>query len=255
MLLADRLLQQGQWTFDHRGRLLLSTLVLLVPGVLYHELFMDSASAELGWTLGCLAISLVGQGLRIAAIGTVPKGTSGRKKGSGPQARSLNTTGMYSVVRNPLYVGNSLVHIGLLATTRSPALLIIFGLALALYYERILLAEENFLRGVFKDRYEAWAAKTPAFFPRWSQWVKPENGFKWAMVFRREGSGISGIFCAYFVLQSAYRSVEAGALTFDAWWGYAALASLAFYMVCNLLKKHSSLLDIAAEETSTKGAA
>lgn len=238
MLLTDRLLVQGQWTFDRRGKLYLLAVLLLIPGIATHTVFLGSTPAELAWSLGCLALSLFGQSLRIRTVGAIPRGTSGRKLG-GPRARELNTTGMYSVVRNPLYVGNSLVVLGLLATTRSPTLVIIYCLALVIYYERILLAEEHFLRDTFKEPYEQWAATTPAFFPRWRNWVKPNEPFSWAMVIRRELPGTTAIFIMYFLVQSAYRSVETESLVIDKGWGLGAAAAVAFYIVCKVVKKAS----------------
>jgi hypothetical protein len=44
----------------------------------------------------------------------------------------------------------------------------------ALYYERIMLAEEAFLRDRFGEAFEKWAAQTPAFIPRFHGW-KPSS--------------------------------------------------------------------------------
>ncbi|MGB8874133.1 MAG: hypothetical protein WCC75_12145, partial [Desulfobaccales bacterium] len=44
--------------------------------------------------------------------GLPPRGTSGRNT-QGQVAETLNTTGIYSLVRNPLYLGNFLIWLGL----------------------------------------------------------------------------------------------------------------------------------------------
>ena len=45
-------------------------------------------------------------------MGFAPRGTSGRNT-LGQVAEVLNTSGMYSVVRNPLYLGNFVIWLGL----------------------------------------------------------------------------------------------------------------------------------------------
>src|SRR2546422_497608 len=59
-------------------------------------------------------------------------------------------------------------------------------LAFWLYYERIMFAEEAFLRQKFGETYQRLAATTPAFFPRFGQWRKPSLPFSWRNVMRRE---------------------------------------------------------------------
>ena len=67
---------------------------------------------------------------------------------------------------------------------------VIYVLAFWLYYERIMFAEESFLRQKFGETYQQWAATTPAFLPRFSQWRKPSLPFSWLNVLRREYSGL-----------------------------------------------------------------
>ena len=51
---------------------------------------------------------------RAWAIGTTPAGTSGRNTKE-QVAEVLNSTGIYSIVRHPLYVGNYFMWIGIVA--------------------------------------------------------------------------------------------------------------------------------------------
>ncbi|MBF0254846.1 MAG: hypothetical protein HQL11_06975 [Candidatus Omnitrophica bacterium] len=62
---------------------------------------------DTAWEIFCIAVSFAGLFLRAAVVGVVPKDTSGRNTG-GQLARSLNTTGMYSVSRNPIYLADFL---------------------------------------------------------------------------------------------------------------------------------------------------
>ena len=46
-------------------------------------------------------------------VGFTPRGTSGRNTKEGQVAESLNTLGMYSMCRHPLYLGNLLMWLGI----------------------------------------------------------------------------------------------------------------------------------------------
>src|SRR5262249_60819948 len=89
--------------------------------------------------VACLGVSLLGLAGRVATVGFAPVGTSGRGRHE-PRASRLNTTGMYSIVRNPLYVANFLVVIGIALATRTWWFPALTGLCFALVHERIVLA-------------------------------------------------------------------------------------------------------------------
>lgn len=57
-----------------------------------------------------------------------------------------NTTGMYSIVRHPLYLGNFFVGFGIVLICSSVWLAVVFCLLFVVYYERLMFAEEEFLR-------------------------------------------------------------------------------------------------------------
>jgi len=57
-------------------------------------------------------VSCVGLGTRILTIGHTPQRTSGRNT-KAQVAETLNTTGLYSMLRQPLYLGNFFMGLGL----------------------------------------------------------------------------------------------------------------------------------------------
>jgi len=77
----------------------------------------------------------------------VPKNTSGRTNSL--IAERLNTTGMYSIVRHPLYLGNFLIVFGIVLFIQVLWFGIIVLAGYWFYYERIIFAEEEFLRKRF----------------------------------------------------------------------------------------------------------
>ena len=63
------------------------------------------------WQMLCISVSFLGLFIRIVTVGRAPIGTSGRNTRE-QVANTLNTTGIYSLVRHPLYLGNYLVFLG-----------------------------------------------------------------------------------------------------------------------------------------------
>ena len=129
-------------------------------------------------------------------VGYAPVRTSGRNTRN-QIADSLNTTGLYSIVRHPLYLGNFLIGLGISLVSWVWWLPLIYTLLFGIYYERIMFAEEAFLRRKFGGEFEDWAAATPAFWPRISQWRRPALPFSFRNVLRREYSGLAVVILGH----------------------------------------------------------
>ena len=63
-------------------------------------------------------------------------------------ADSLNTTGIYSTVRHPLYLGNFFMWLAIVVLTADLYFVIVFCLCYFIF-ERVMLAEEDFLANKF----------------------------------------------------------------------------------------------------------
>src|SRR5437667_16865 len=117
-------------------------------------------------------------------------------------------------------------------------------LAFALYYERIMLAEEEYLMGVFGAAYEAWAAATPAFLPRWRAWRPPSMPFSVRTVLKREYSGLFGIIAMFTVIEAIRARVLTGSFRLDLFWLTLFAAGLVVYLALIALKKKTRLLHV-----------
>lgn len=242
-MLIQQLASEGGWLFRRRSFL---PFALLVPVAVIAPRFRylgGDAALQMWWSLGCLAISGVGLGLRAFTVGSVPGGTSGRNTRS-QQAALLNTSGMYSVVRHPLYLANFLLWLGMVLSLHNPLLTLSYGLAFWLYYERIMIAEESFLADRFGAVYPAWAARTPAFLPRWSQWRPPSLPFSWRTVLRREYCGVLGVATSFFLIDAGQQALLQGRLRFHPLWGTLLLAGVSIFLMLRFLKKHTTLLNV-----------
>lgn len=246
MALQEELESQGLWLFKYRGTLPLLILAigtgLFVRTKLNPEtFFLEETYYELYYEFFCLLISLVGLAVRVYTVGHTPFNTSGRNT-EGQVAETLNTSGSYSMVRHPLYVGNFLMWIGPALLTGNFWFIISFILFYWVYYERIMFAEEQFLRKKFGKVYTDWAASVPAFLPRFSNYIKPGLSFSWKKVLKKEKNGLAATFIIF-----ALFNVLGEKLQDKRDYNYFILAgcvvSIVMYLVLKFMKKKTALLD------------
>lgn len=157
-------------------------------------------------------------------------------------ADSLNTTGIYSVVRHPLYLGNFLMWLGVSLLTCSPGFVAAFALAYWIYYERIMYAEEQFLRRKFGTAYVLWAASTPAFLPRLGQYVPPALPFSWRKVLKKEKNGAFALLLTFAVFD-VLGAWLGGSGSVNIPLAAAAAASGVAYVALTVMKHHTRWLD------------
>lgn len=182
-MLVEQLCEQGQRLFRRRSLVplaLIPCIAAALPDAWRFEA-RGEPSARLLVEWGALAVAMAGQALRTAAVAYAPEGTSSRDTHR-MRAAVLNTTGVYSVVRHPLYLANAIVWVGVSASLGVWWLTLVAVLLNWIYVERIVLAEEAFLDRTFGDEFRAWARRTPAFWPRLSAWQPAAGRFSWRRV-------------------------------------------------------------------------
>ena len=172
MALVHELENSGNWLFRRRSWL---PLVLVFSGLIMMYLGNRQAIIfDLRDEMIFLGISIFGELIRVFTVGFAPRNTSGRNTSAGQIADELNTTGLYSIIRHPLYLGNFFMWLGPVMFIRSAWFTIVFLLVYWLYYERIMFAEEQFLRRKFGEAYDKWSEKAAAFFPFRFKWIPPK---------------------------------------------------------------------------------
>jgi len=148
----------GNFFFKYRNFLFIFLyLALFVPSP---EVFREEqlGSSYYLWPiiLG-LVITVSGQLIRGITIGLAYIVRGGRDKKV--YADDLVTQGIFNHCRNPLYVGNILMLLGVGILSNS---LIFLGILMPLFlfiYQAIVLAEENFLRGKFGEQFNVYCSK------------------------------------------------------------------------------------------------
>jgi protein-S-isoprenylcysteine O-methyltransferase Ste14 len=247
MLLLEEFIKEGNWLFRWRSYLPLGMLVIVLLGFRGFAYPMGSHSYDLAWEMACLAVSLFGMSIRCYTIGRAPKGTSGRNT-KRQVADTLNTTGMYSITRNPLYFGNFFMALGISMLPRLWWCSSIYVLAFWLYYERIIMAEERYLANKFGKEYEDYAARTPAFLPNLKLWQPAALPFSIRSVLRSEYSGFFGVITAFTVLELIGTYVAEGRVFFDPVWAVLFLVGFLVYITLRTLKKKTRLLHVEGRQ-------
>lgn len=241
MPLQEEFERSGSLLFRWRSYLPLALIGVLTVAMDEYRYPCDSELLDELWEGACLLISFFGLGIRIFTVGHTPKATSGRNTRE-QVADTLNTTGIYSVLRHPLYLGNFFMFLGVLLFAHTWWLTLIYILAFWLYYERIMFAEEAFLRKKFGDEYLTWANNTPAFIPRLKNYKKSSLPFSLKKVLRKEYNGFFAIILSMFILEETGEIILHGRFGLDVQW--IILVSLGFvvWATLRILKKRTPWL-------------
>ena len=234
MALREELEASGNVLFRWRSYLplfFLAYMVLSIPSRL-----IPIELERIHFLILALLFGLAGLWLRAYTVGHAATGTSGRTT-KAPTAAVLNTTGIYSIVRHPLYVGNYLMWLSAAMLTRSFSIMVITTLAYWLYYERIMFAEEQYLRGQFGAAFEEWAARTPAILPRLSSWKPPEGQLSFRTILRRECWGVTGLLVTCALLDITYLAAAPGELRVPTMWLTLIVPSLVLSLAVRIWKR------------------
>ncbi len=243
MSLRDQLEKSGSWLFRHRSYLPLSILPIFGLCLVGFKYLGHSHEINEWWQTFCMLISFSGLAVRVIIVGRAPLGTSGRNTRE-QVANSLTTTGIYSVARHPLYLGNFLIMLGFVMVWHVWWLALLMTCIYALYYERIMLTEEAFLRERFGKKFEEWAAETPTFIPRFSGWKASPVPFCWRTVLQREYNAFFLIVAVFFLQDLLGDSFVEGRLKLDPSWFCAFLVAFAISTTLRTLKKRTRLLHV-----------
>jgi protein-S-isoprenylcysteine O-methyltransferase Ste14 len=240
MSLKDEYERTGNWLFKRRSYLPVLFFCVVLLSLRYFEPLTNKL-ADAAREFFCLAVSYLGLAVRIFTVGYTPTGTSGRNT-RGQVAQTLNTTGMYSIVRHPIYLGNFLMWFGISLFPMLWWLSVLCILIFWVYYERIMFAEEAYLRERFGEDFTVWAEKTPALVPSPRNYVKPDSPFSWKKVLRKEYNGFLATALCFSVMETMGDYFSGTGIELDPMWAIILGLSFAVWLILRLVKHHTSLL-------------
>ncbi len=156
------LVRYGNFLF--RARDVVFPIVLFSILALFRPEYPLASSAYDAWldVVGIVLASL-GQLLRAAVVGYAYIVRGGRNKRF--YADNLVTEGFFAHARNPLYLGNLLILLGLFVIWNSTWVYLIGVPFFLLGYVAIVAAEEKFLREKFGAEYEEYCARVNRWIP------------------------------------------------------------------------------------------
>jgi len=241
MALVHEFERSGNWLFKRRSWLP-ATFIVIGIIVLYltnRQAIIFNTTAELIF----LGVSLLGEAIRIYTVGYAPKNTSGRNTAAGQIADELNTTGIYSLVRHPLYIGNFFMWLGPVLFVRTSVFIVFFVLIYWLYYERIMFAEEQFLRRKFGEAYDKYSEIVRAVLPRFRGFVKPVLPFSIKSTLKREYNSFVNIFIIFVLLDLSRNYFLSERIYLTPMWIYIGVPAGLIWIIIRLIFKKTSLLN------------
>ncbi len=238
------LAQTGKTLFRIRGNYLFAIMIISAVIAFYSGNLgpFDSYGANQAWFCLSLVVASTGALIRIITSGYAALGTSGNTKVQAIAAE-LNTTGPYSLVRNPLYLGRILNFTGIAMLSGSWIFGTLIFLISVLIYERISVYEEEFLRKEFGKAHSEWAAEVPFLFPRLHGWVKPKYKFWVRRSIRREDRKVYWLITAVVLCDFARRGFDVAQLTENLTWYYIWAVATMVEIVIRALLHFSKTFD------------
>jgi len=160
----------------------------LRPRIMFGSLAVDRILVVTG-----MALALLGQAVRLITIGFEYIHRGG--KDGQVYAGRLVRGGVYGVIRNPMYVGNGLIAVGMTMHFGSPLGYMIVIPFFLFVYQAIVAAEENYLRGKFGADYDDYEKSVNRYLPRLSRVRESFAGmrFDWRKSVKKDFGTVVGL--------------------------------------------------------------
>ena len=222
----------GDFLFKYRGQI---PVPFLIIGLYIFHISKINPIND-GHYIYCFLISLTGIILRIFTVGFAFDRTSG-KNTEGQLAEKLNTSGIYSLLRNPLYLANYLNWLGIILLFSNILVTISLTAFFCFYYYFIILAEEDFLIKKFKEKYIIYLKETPRIIPKFKNWKKPETTFNFFKSIVNLKNGLLGISIIFYLIFSIETFKNTGSILVINWIFYFMVFSFILYAMLKIILK------------------
>ena len=127
------------------------------------------------------AVALVGEMLRVWAAGHLDKG------------REVTQTGPYRIMRHPLYVGSTIVAVGLAVASSRISVAVLVGIYMAVVVGAAVRHEEENMRARFGGEYDRYVRSHSSGPPRRFSWNR-------AMGINKEYKALAGLVAVGLIL-------------------------------------------------------
>jgi protein-S-isoprenylcysteine O-methyltransferase Ste14 len=151
-----------------------------------------------------LPLAAAGETVRLAALRHIGGASRSTRLG----AEGLVDSGPYRFTRNPLYLGNLFLSLGLAIATGLPWLPPLLLVLFAVQYAPIVASEEEELERRFGEAYVRYAADTPRFLPRAPRRPRAPARLGWEEAVRVERRSLAAV--ALLVAALAFHFLRGG---------------------------------------------
>jgi protein-S-isoprenylcysteine O-methyltransferase Ste14 len=229
--MVDWKLKIGNFLFKHRSFTPVPLIILVF--IIFRPIDLEDKNITIN--LVGLLISLLGETVRIIVVGYAHKGTSGRE--SYLRADSLNISGIYSIVRNPLYIGNFFIYTGLVIVFSNIFAGLTFVIFLILQYYFVILAEENFLKEKYGLEYEIYCQKVKRIIPTFRGYKKNQIPFNLKKVIFKENDSVFNMVVMYLLVLLYKEKVFAGTIRDPFLYIIPGVILIIGYIIVKIVKK------------------
>jgi protein-S-isoprenylcysteine O-methyltransferase Ste14 len=177
----------GDFLFKYRNHVFPLYILALFLAFMPPSYFLGASTIQ---TIVAIVVAFAGLAMRGIVIGLayIKRGGLNKKV----YAENLVTEGMFSLCRNPLYVGNMLIYAGEFLMFGNFTCFIIGTLSFWFIYECIIATEENYLKNKFGDAYKEYCKDVPRWIPKFGRFKSATEGmkFNWKKVVVKDYSTI-----------------------------------------------------------------
>jgi protein-S-isoprenylcysteine O-methyltransferase Ste14 len=233
----------GNFFFRYRNALFplifAAGALVLRPQIMFDSPVVDRILVGMG-----MIMALLGQAVRLITIGFeyIHRGGKDGKVYAGRLVRG----GVYGITRNPMYVGNALIAIGMTMLFGSPLGYFVLIPLFLFIYQAIVAAEEAYLRDKFGAEYADYEKSVNRYLPALSRVRESFAGmrFDWRKSIKKDLGTVVGltiglillpVWRAYFL--HGLEATQAAAIR-ALWW---TLGIAALYLFLLKLKKSDRL--------------
>jgi protein-S-isoprenylcysteine O-methyltransferase Ste14 len=159
-------------------------------GFVFGVVFLVFACPTRGTVFWGFWIALLGEALRTWASGTIEKN------------EVLTTEGPYRLTRNPLYLGNFLIGLGVAVMSGRAWLVLLLLVFVIPVYRSLVLKEEKRMLARYGDAFRAYCRDVPRFIPQRIAWPPQVSAYDPERMWKvhREWKAWLGLYAATLYL-------------------------------------------------------
>ncbi|MFO0788411.1 MAG: isoprenylcysteine carboxylmethyltransferase family protein [Pirellulales bacterium] len=150
-------------------------------------------------------------GISLAAIGATGRAWATTYI-SGQKMHSLVITGPYSLCRNPLYLFNTFIAVGIGFCTETFTMPLVLGLSISVLHYFQIQDEERRLQVKFGSDFTTYRSLVPAFLPRTFNCLEPNELVISPRVMKRGLFGIGFLLCLIGAIEALQGLHQSGLL-------------------------------------------